>query len=93
MKMYLTTKRAEAEGIKETPFTNFTSVGDTFTRPRLRPLIQEHNPSTVDYVGLNSTDVQHLLKFIHPNHIMIGRPPNLLNSKQKRIKQSFILHY
>lgn len=68
---YLATKRAESEGIKEAALTDFTGVGDSFARPRLRPLIQENNSSTVDNVGLDSTDVQMLLNLIHPNHIMV----------------------
>lgn len=51
--MYLAAKRAESEGVEEAPLTNFTSVGDTFARPRLGPLIQEHNFGAVDNVGLN----------------------------------------
>lgn len=68
---YLATKRAKTEGIKKTAFTNFTSVGDTFTRPRLRPFIKENNPSTIDYIGLYSIYIKHFLNFRYPYHIMV----------------------
>jgi hypothetical protein len=51
---YLATKRTESKGIKKAALADFTSVGDTFTRPWLRPLIQEHNSCTVDDISLNS---------------------------------------
>lgn len=51
--VYLATKRAESEGIKKAPFTNFTGISDTFAWPRLWSLIQENNFCTVDNVGLN----------------------------------------
>ena len=73
----LATKRAESEGIKKTPFTDFTGIGDTFARPRLWSLIQENNFCTVDNVGLNGSDIQKFLYFIHPYHIMVRWPPNL----------------
>jgi hypothetical protein len=68
---YLASKRAEAERIKEAALTDMASVGNTFTRPRLRPLIQEHNFCTVDDVGLDLCYVQVFLNFRHPNHIMV----------------------
>ena len=67
----LATERTEAVGIKEAAFTDFTGVSDTFSRPWLRPLVEEDNPCAVDNVGLNTSDVQHLLDLIHPYHIMI----------------------
>lgn len=69
--IYLATKRAESEGIKETTLTNFASISDPFTGPWLRPLIQEHNLCTVDNVGLNCSYVQILLNLRNPNHIMV----------------------
>ncbi|MCI49212.1 hypothetical protein A2U01_0070455, partial [Trifolium medium] len=45
---YLATKRTESKGVKKAALADFTSVGDTFPRPRLRPLIQENNSCTVD---------------------------------------------
>lgn len=69
--MYLASKGAESEGVEEAPFTDFTSIGDSFTRPWLWPFIQKDNLSTVDNVGLNRRDVQILLNLIHPNHIMV----------------------
>lgn len=68
---HLATKRAKTEGIQEATLTDMASVGNTFTRPRLRPLIQEHNSSTVDNVCLDSCYVQVFLNFRHPNHIMV----------------------
>jgi len=68
---YLATKRTEPEGIKKATLTNFTSLCDTFPWPWLGPFIQEHNPCTVDNVGLNTSNVQVLLNLIHPYHIMV----------------------
>lgn len=61
LEYYLATKGAESERVKEASFADFTGIGDTFTRPRLRPLVQEDHSGTVDNVGLDSTDVQNFL--------------------------------
>jgi len=71
MNEYLTTKRAEAEGIKEAAITDLAGIGDPFSGPWLRPLIQEHNLGTVDNVSLNACDVQKFLYLRHPYHIMV----------------------
>lgn len=68
---YLATKGTETERIKEATLTDLTSIGDTFTRPWLRPFIQEHNSSTVDDVRLNSCYVQIFLNLRNSNHIMV----------------------
>lgn len=80
---YLATKGAESEGVEETTLADFTGVGDAFTRPRLRPFVQEDDSGTVDNVGLNTTDVQHLLNLRNPDHIMVGGPPNLCHSTNR----------
>lgn len=74
---YLATKWAETEGIKEATLTDLAGIGDTFTRPRLRPLIQEHNSGTIYYVCLHACNVQVFLNLRHPYHIMIWWPPYL----------------
>lgn len=73
----LATKRTESEGVEETSVAYFTSVDDTLPLPRLRSLIEEDDLRTVDHVRLHTRNVQHLLDFIHSDHIMIGRSPNL----------------
>lgn len=50
----LAAERTETKGIEETTATNLTSVGYSLSRPWLRPLIEKHNLSTVDNVGLNA---------------------------------------
>ena len=80
--IYLATKRTETVWIKKATLTDFTSVGDSFTRPWLRPLIQENNPCTVDNVGLDPCNVQNLLNLVHPNHIMVWGP-SYLSPKEK----------
>lgn len=75
----LTAERAEAEGIKETAATNLAGVGNSFARPRLRPLIEKDNLGAVDDIGLNGGDVNVFLNLVHPNHIMVRRPPYLNN--------------
>ena len=50
----LAAQRAEAKGIKKASATNLASVGDTLTRPGLRPLVQEHNLRAVYYVCLHA---------------------------------------
>lgn len=75
--IYLTAKRAEAEGIEKAALADLAGVGDAFPWPRLWPLVQENDPGAVDNVGLDSTYVQHLLYLRHPYHIMVRRPPYL----------------
>jgi len=71
MYVYLTTKRAEAEGIKEAAVTDLAGIGDPFSRPWLGPFIQEHNLGTVDNVSLDACYVQKFLNLRHPYHIMV----------------------
>lgn len=71
IEIYLATKGAKSEGVKEAALTNLASVGDSFSRPGLRPLIQEHNSGTVDNVGLDSGNVKKFLNLRNPNHIMV----------------------
>lgn len=85
--VYLATKRAESEGIKQTPFTYFTSICDPFSWPRLWPFIQENNLSTVDNVCLNWRNVQILLNLIHPYHIMVRWPPYLFQQSNTLFQQ------
>lgn len=59
--IYLATKRAESEGIKEAALTNKTSICDAFARPRLRPFVQENDSRTVYNISLNSCYIQMLL--------------------------------
>lgn len=51
---YLTTKRTESESINKAPPTNLTVVGDAFSWPSLRTLVQEHDLGAVDNVCLNA---------------------------------------
>lgn len=74
---HLASKRAEREGIKEGAVADEAGVGDTFTRPWLWPLVQEHYPSTIYYVCLNPCYVHIFLNLRHPYHIVVGRPPYL----------------
>lgn len=74
---YLATKRTETVWIKKASLTDFTSVCDSFSWPWLRPFIQKHHSGAVDNVGLDASDVQHLLNLRYPYHIMVWRPPNL----------------
>jgi len=71
MYVYLTTKRAEAEGIKEAAVTDLAGIGDTFSRPWLGPFIQEHNLGTVNNVSLDGCYVQKFLYLRYPYHIMV----------------------
>lgn len=68
---YLATEGAESEGIKEASVTDLAGIGDTFSRPRLRPLVQEDNLCTVYYVCLDPCNVQIFLNLRHPYYIMI----------------------
>jgi hypothetical protein len=68
---YLATERAEAEGVKEAALTDLTGVGDAFAGPRLRALVQEHDPGTVYNVGLDACNVQNFLNLRDPYHIMV----------------------
>lgn len=79
---YLATEWAETEGIKEASLTDMAGIGDTFSRPRLRPLVQEHNFGTVYYICLDSCNVQIFLNLRHPYYIMIWWPPYLQNPSQ-----------
>lgn len=67
----LATEGAEFEGVEEASLADFTGIGDTFARPRLRPLVQEDHSGAVDNVGLDSTDVQNFLNLRDPYHIMV----------------------
>lgn len=53
--MYLAANRAEAEAIfgKSTK-TDLAGISKPFTRPRLRPLIQEQNLCAIDHICLNA---------------------------------------
>lgn len=73
----LATKRAKSEGIEETAFTNFTSIGNAFAGPRLRSFVQEHDSSAVDNVSLDTRNVQNFLNLGNSDHIMVRRPANL----------------
>ncbi|KAK3020314.1 hypothetical protein RJ639_046526 [Escallonia herrerae] len=69
---YLTAERAEREGIEEAALADMAGVGDTFTRPGLRALIEEDNLGTVDDIGLNPCYVQIILLYLgHPYHIVV----------------------
>jgi len=93
LEMYLAAKRAEAEAIiNEATIANLAGIGHSFPRPRLRPLIQEDDFSTIDHIGLDPTYIKILLYLIHPYNIMIRRSPYLngamilVMSKTKRAK-------
>lgn len=76
----LATKGTKTESIDETPTTNLTVIGDTFTRPRLRSFVQEHYLCAVDNVRLYTWNVQKSLNLVHPNHVMVGRSSYLNNT-------------
>ena len=80
---YLATERAKAKWVKEAALADLTCVGDTFARPWLRAFVQEHNPGTVDNVGLDSCNVQNFLNLRDPNHIMVWGPPYLSPKKEE----------
>lgn len=78
LEMYLAAKRAEAEAIiDEATIANLAGIGYTFPRPRLRPLIQEDDFSTIDHICLDPSYIKILLYLIHPYNIMIRRSPYL----------------
>lgn len=68
---YLATQGAEPKGVGEASAANLTSVGDPFSRPWLRPLVQKHNLCAVDDVRLHVRYIQELLNLIHSHHIMV----------------------
>lgn len=85
--MYLAAKRAEAEAIiNEATIANLTSIGYAFPGPRLRPLIQEDNFSTIDHICLNPRYINILLYLIHPYNIMIRRSPYLPKTQSRKHK-------
>lgn len=51
---YLAREGAEVERILENSVTSEAHVGRAFTRPRLRPLIQEDHLGMVNGVGLHA---------------------------------------
>lgn len=73
----LAAKRAEFEGVEEAPVADVAGVGDAFSRPRLRPLVQENHLGAVDYVRLHRADVQILLYLRHSDNVVVRRPPYL----------------
>jgi hypothetical protein len=89
LEMYLAAKRAEAEAIiNEATIANLAGIGHSFPRPRLRPLIQEDDFSTIDHIGLDPTYIKILLYLIHPYNIMIRRSPYLPKTNQDNLKTS-----
>lgn len=68
---------AEPEGVLEASATDLTGVGHSLPKPQLRPLVEEHDPRTVDDVCLNFRDVDVFLNLAHSHHIVVGRPPYL----------------
>lgn len=78
--VYLAAKGAEAKGIKKRSAANLASVGDTFTRPWLRPLVQEHNLCAVYYVCLHNCYVYVLLNLAHSHHVMVRRSSYLIST-------------
>lgn len=83
---YLAAERAESERIQEASIADLADVRDAFPRPRLRPLIQKHNPRAVDDVGLDATNIQNSLYLRNPNHIVVRRSTNLQKTDQNPLK-------
>lgn len=70
-RIYLATKRTEPKGVQKTSSTNFTGISNSFSRPGLWTLIQEHNLGTVYDIRLNTSYVYVLLYLTSPHNIMI----------------------
>lgn len=88
--MYLAAERAEAEAIiDEATIANLAGIGYAFPWPRLRPLIQEDDFSTVDHICLDSGYIKILLYLIHSYHIMIRRSPYLPKKPIKEKNEIF----
>ena len=86
--MYLAAKRAEAEAIiNEATIANLAGIGHTFPGPRLRPLVQEDDFSTIDHIRLDPWYINMLLYLIHPYNIMIRRSPYLQDKIQNLNKE------
>lgn len=82
--MYLAAKRAEAEAIiNEATIANLAGIGYAFPGPRLRPLVQEDDFSTINHICLDPGYIKILLYLIHPYNIMIRRSPYLQNQSRK----------
>ena len=77
---YLAAEGAEAETVEEAAPADLAGVGDALARAWLRPLVEEHHARAVDDVRLHAGDVQHLLYLRHPDHVVVRRPPYLIQT-------------